>query len=60
MDVTEPPTRCSSIDPYRSNCRRTIRVGASGPSDERGEGERDAMRHSMMNAPEIWRFVNPA
>ena len=24
------------------------------------KAEKDAMRHSMMNAPEIWRFVNPS
>lgn len=45
------PTRLPADNP-----RRSIWTVETSPA----ASERDAMRHSMMTAPEIWRFVNPA
>ncbi|HEY5546549.1 MAG TPA: hypothetical protein VIK50_10880 [Gemmatimonadaceae bacterium] len=45
------PTRLPADNP-----RQSIWTVESTPA----KAEKDAMRHSMMNAPEIWRFVNPS
>jgi primary-amine oxidase len=59
VDGTENSLMVDKLVPTRlpaGNPRRSIWTVQS--SEARNEG--DAKRHSMMNAPEIWRIVNPA
>lgn len=58
VDGTENSLMVDKLVPTRlpaGNARRSIWTVQS--SEARNEG--DAKRHSMMNAPEIWRIVNP-